>query len=60
MGWLFRRFSLTKAVPLANNCGTTGQVEHLELLRMFKPLLSTWRSYRPRRRKEPFILVKTP
>ena len=31
MGWSLRRFSLTKAVPLAISRGTTAQVEHLEL-----------------------------
>ena len=31
MGWFLRRFSLTKAVPLAISRGTTAQVEHLEL-----------------------------
>ncbi|MBC8168511.1 MAG: hypothetical protein H8E93_02035 [Synechococcus sp.] len=31
MGWFLRRFSLTKAVPLAIGSGTTAQVEHLEL-----------------------------
>ena len=31
MGWSLRRFSLTKAVPLAISSGTTAQVEHLEL-----------------------------
>ena len=31
MVWSLRRFSLTKAVPLAISRGTTAQVEHLEL-----------------------------
>ncbi len=31
MGWSLRRFSLTKAVPLAISRGTTAKVKHLEL-----------------------------